>query len=603
MVRKRNHHDRGTVILMAVGILVMLAMIGTTFVIVSHLDRREAGSLALAASSRKVAAGVLAKIQSTLMDDLGFYTYAKIPDGNNAGEYQDPAGPVRHVYERCDRFRQQYTFPSEIVDPWLADDNTYVNEHGNTVYAHSSNLYSPDPAFPRTRFENVPVLDYFGAPIQNGSRWLVDADGDRKTDSVLVDTGIRDRRGNYLYVAVRIIDLSGRVNVNTVGAAPFTVPNTPNPLTDMNWAALGLVPVTTLHTRRMSSKLPPMAELSVYGSAYVPRPHNPLAGMFFTSYDTADLLAILWRESDTNSSTYLADRGRLPGVLGEVQFVANRHLLTTWSTSRNLAMQVPEITADPKYAYSQRPIAKVVGLNKVVADAAVDLLGSYNKLFDGFYNSIPRDLGLSNLPAGLWNFPAGVPITNYDNAKLDRLRRALAAQMAVNVLDFADVDNTPTFAAVDSRGNSLLDGQEPGRPLTVCGIERQPFITEAFHPLQRIDATAPEINWPGLKMPFQNAVITVSQYIPSQDGVNDDDIGDYSTDATQGELLAWINPGPQGDMAYLRLYIAQSRKFAFGFTGFKGARDDNQISGQILFGGNFVCRAPRFSRILYGITS
>lgn len=125
------------------------------------------------------------------------------------------------------------------------------------------------------------------------------------------------------------------------------------------------------------------------------------------------------------------------------------------------------------------------------------------------------------------------------------------------------------------------------------------FISEAFHPSQRIDATAPEINWPGIKFPFNNATVVISQYIPSQDGVNDADLGDYSHD---NEILEWINPGPTGDMAYMRLYIAQSRKFAFGFTGFKGARDDNQISGQILFGGNFVHRAPRYSRILYGIT-
>ena len=82
------------------------------------------------------------------------------------------------------------------------------------------------------------------------------------------------------------------------------------------------------------------------------------------------------------------------------------------------------------------------------------------------------------------------------------------------------------------------------------------------------------------------------------------DIGDYRTTAAgNDEILAWINPGPQGDMAYTRLYIAQSRKFAFGFTGFKGARDDNQVSGQILFAGNFINRAPRYSRILHGITS
>jgi hypothetical protein len=57
-----------------------------------------------------------------------------------------------------------------------------------------------------------------------------------------------------------------------------------------------------------------------------------------------------------------------------------------------------------------------------------------------------------------------------------------------------------------------------------------------------------------------------------------------------------------GEDAYIRLYIAQSPKFAFGFTGFKGARDDNQVSGQILFGGNLTVRSPRYSRVLYGIT-
>ncbi len=126
------------------------------------------------------------------------------------------------------------------------------------------------------------------------------------------------------------------------------------------------------------------------------------------------------------------------------------------------------------------------------------------------------------------------------------------------------------------------------------------FIAEAFHPAQRIDATAPEINWPGMKFPFNNAKIVISQYIPGQDGVNDADLGNYNN---ASGLLLWLNPGPAGDMADARLFVAQARKFAYGFTGFKGARDDNQVSGQILFGGNFTYRAPRYSRILHGITS
>ena len=78
-------------------------------------------------------------------------------------------------------------------------------------------------------------------------------------------------------------------------------------------------------------------------------------------------------------------------------------------------------------------------------------------------------------------------------------------------------------------------------------------------------------------------------------------MSNYNT--TAGETFWWMNFGPQGDDAYVRLYIAQSAKFAFGFTGFKGGRGDNQVSGQILFGGNLVMRAQRLSRGLYGISS
>lgn len=122
------------------------------------------------------------------------------------------------------------------------------------------------------------------------------------------------------------------------------------------------------------------------------------------------------------------------------------------------------------------------------------------------------------------------------------------------------------------------------------------FIAENFLPHQIVDTTQPEINWPGMK--FDKATITMSQYCPGADGVNDAFLGNYY--APQ-ETFWWLNFGPQGDDAYIRLYIAQSRKFAFGFTGFKGARQDNQVAGQILFAGNLTVKALRLSRVLSGI--
>jgi hypothetical protein len=124
------------------------------------------------------------------------------------------------------------------------------------------------------------------------------------------------------------------------------------------------------------------------------------------------------------------------------------------------------------------------------------------------------------------------------------------------------------------------------------------YIAENFLPHQIIDTTQPEINWPGMK--FDKATITMSQYCPGADGVNDADLGSYYA---ANETFWWLNFGPQGDDAYIRLYIAQSRKFAFGFTGFKGARQDNQVAGQILFAGNLTVKALRLSRVISGIGS
>jgi hypothetical protein len=123
------------------------------------------------------------------------------------------------------------------------------------------------------------------------------------------------------------------------------------------------------------------------------------------------------------------------------------------------------------------------------------------------------------------------------------------------------------------------------------------FIAENFLPHQIIDTTQPEINWPGMK--FDKATITMSQYCPGADGVNDDDLGNYNA---ANETFWWLNFGPQGDDAYIRLYIAQSRKFAFGFTGFKPAQGNTKVAGQVL-AAVAITGEPRYHQQLYGITS
>jgi hypothetical protein len=124
------------------------------------------------------------------------------------------------------------------------------------------------------------------------------------------------------------------------------------------------------------------------------------------------------------------------------------------------------------------------------------------------------------------------------------------------------------------------------------------FINENFQPQQRIDTVEPTIGFTGLK--FKQATLIQSQYCPGVDGVNDPDIGNYN--ASGGETFWWLNPGKEGDSAFLNLYFATSPKYQFGWTGFKVAQDSTVVAGQILFGGNFTVRAPRLMRGLFGIT-
>lgn len=161
----------------------------------------------------------------------------------------------------------------------------------------------------------------------------------------------------------------------------------------------------------------------------------------------------------------------------------------------------------------------------------------------------------------------------------------------------ANVAGPISFRVLEHSFMSCVIGNE--RPVIGLTTNRcQGYIAETFHPSQRVDTVDPEINWPGMK--FNTATILVGQYVPGADGVNDADLGNYNA---ANETFWWLNPGPKGDDAYMRLYIAASPAFAFGFTGFKGARDDNQVSGQIQFAGNLTGRAPRYSRVLHGITS
>jgi len=113
------------------------------------------------------------------------------------------------------------------------------------------------------------------------------------------------------------------------------------------------------------------------------------------------------------------------------------------------------------------------------------------------------------------------------------------------------------------------------------------FIKQKFQPLQRIMTTDPNVGFTGLE--FNASRIMVSQYAPGTQGTLE------NLDST-GETLWFLNT------PHFRLWITDDQEFAFGFSGFKGDRQDDLLAGQIKFAGNLTCVAPRLQAQLNRIT-
>lgn len=169
-------------------------------------------------------------------------------------------------------------------------------------------------------------------------------------------------------------------------------------------------------------------------------------------------------------------------------------------------------------------------------------------------------------------------------------------------LQAANVGGAISFRVLEHSYQSCTIGSE--HPVMGITTNRcMGFISEHFSPQQRlVDTVEPTIGFTGVK--FKSATILESQYAPGQDITTQDvQYLGATIPTTTGETFTWLNPGPEGDDAYLKLYFSASPKFQFGFTGFKIAQDNTTVAGQVLFGGNFVCRAQRYMRTLFGITA
>lgn len=273
---------------------------------------------------------------------------------------------------------------------------------------------------------------------------------------------------------------------------------------------------------------------------------------------------------------------------------------------------------DPKYIWvnvSEQPETievilrePLAAFNKVQADLSAAALTMSAKLAVAIYRNgqnvggVDRTKAINGLEEGLTNGTdatwSGSTFPTYGYQS--RADVAPTLNSPTGVIASPNINGKITYRILEHSYDSCVIGDEHPK-IGVTTNRGMGYINENFQPQQRINVKEPTIGFTGMQ--FKDATIVVSQYCPGQDITDQDQTELGALRPSSGETFWWLNPGGEGqESALLKLWFSASKKFQFGFTGFKVRQDGTSLAGQILYSGNFSVREPRLMRALYGIT-
>jgi len=432
---KSRRGNSGSVLLLVIGLLTIIALLGSSFVVIATMDRKTSRSVAAVAPMDTIALSVVAQLVADRYLDT----------------YTDATGPFGAATDSALKY---IDYPSELVDKALASTTLDANNR----WGHLTNLSlssTPDPNYVNVPYNDPKLTD-------TGAVRTISTTGPDPNygDARLFDTGQRDPYGRSFWAGVRMIDASGLVNANTaydlVAAAPTD--GSRMPVTNIVMTALDPAFTTAfgdgVHNYRRGTS---GADIRAYNLGYVLRPLNPLppAGKFLP-FDPADQVPLYSAATDPN-----IPNGRLSAVFGNsatdrALYNRIRAYMTTWSAARASARRATGTLGQGLSGTTVLPnnyrfdINFCTNLSTRINDPNVTLL------FNAFYNAIPAGIpGISGTSTGTAD---------------DKIRRTTAAQMTVNTIAYRSNDsNVPAM---------LVPAVTPAK--YVYGINRQPFVSKVF---------------------------------------------------------------------------------------------------------------------------
>lgn len=245
--RARGRRRRGNAMIMAVALTSMLAIIGSSFVLMSRIDRQSVQSVDSSSVADAAAEHALTRIQRLLADaKVGGDSF---DDVNRDGRYTagvDAFDPARHDTNGNGRYDPVILLSGKTADgldrvpfdypdnnhPWLTAIEPDIGTGGNSyLWPHVSQILSTAQRSINAEF-----------PLSS-AHTIRDADGDGIVDTHFEALSGFAASGKVVQVGVRIIDNSGLANVNTslkrLAFSNNTAEAMANPARDGQWNSQG----------------------------------------------------------------------------------------------------------------------------------------------------------------------------------------------------------------------------------------------------------------------------------------------------------------------------------------------------------------------------
>jgi hypothetical protein len=452
-----SRKNTASALILAVVLTSLLAIIGVMFVMIARVDKMATSAISENKELNFAVETVVAKISQELVLDV---------PGVAGQEY--------------------YDYPGE-EDKWLASLEPY-KDGTDYKWRQISDIYNRLDA---NNLQAIIIPDYQKPSDVGDSNstddYPADADGDGVADSVWVKIPeMTSNKGKPIYAAIRIVDNGGMINVNTAYKFdPNVGPADANLIDGSSQTQINLL---ALSERGSTSN--PLGKLDDARFGSEPLPH------VLDDY----IEDVVWRYNEPNGAYTpfdISDELKLRN-----RYILNYNLMTSrieglWTRSYDGGLGTPrtdqsQLKNDPNYwfwktndssadvnQYDYRHISTIYNMDRII-DPNGNKMTNINKA-DAY--SIYRAVKSALDP-------------NFVDAN------GVAAQIAVNLVDFRDGATDPNVTTFDVNGKIYY------------GFETQPFISEIAAIIDTIDPNNKSFYALELYNPFNNSV-SLSDFVLS----------------------------------------------------------------------------------------